>query len=107
MTEEVRYRGVRKRSWGKYQADIWIGTTKYLGMFNTAKEAALAYDAAAIKFRGAKAKTNFPIPSLRNSAGGGTGDGGIAAVASESESSSLQSRGIEIDLNLPPPPEDM
>ncbi|XP_052183222.1 ethylene-responsive transcription factor WIN1-like [Diospyros lotus] len=87
MVESKKFRGVRQRHWGSWVSEIRHPLLKrrvWLGTFQTAEQAARAYDEAAILMSGRKAKTNFPVAANQSSS-----SSGISPSSSSSSSLSL------------------
>ncbi|GLJ43447.1 hypothetical protein SUGI_0903200 [Cryptomeria japonica] len=110
-TECKTYRGVRRRSWGKWVSEIRQPKNKrriWLGTYETAQMAARAHDVAAFSLKGTSALLNFPemVNSLPRPSSLDPRDIQSAAAEaarashfdSHSEISSSQRRNFEDDL---------
>ncbi|KAL3343246.1 hypothetical protein AABB24_027012 [Solanum stoloniferum] len=95
MVQAKKFRGVRQRHWGSWVAEIRHPLLKrrvWLGTFETAEEAARAYDEAAVLMSGRNAKTNFSVQATdenkkdnsksNNSALSGSSSSSLSAILS-------------------------
>ncbi|CAN7098908.1 ethylene-responsive transcription factor ERF017 [Brassica rapa] len=60
---QSKYKGVRKRRWGKWVSEIRLPNSReriWLGSYDTPEKAARAFDAALFCLRGSGANFNFP-----------------------------------------------
>ncbi|XP_047947000.1 ethylene-responsive transcription factor ERF017 [Salvia hispanica] len=101
-SSSCKYKGVRKRKWGKYVSEIRLPNCReriWLGSYDTAEKAARAFDAALFCLRGASAKFNFPDspPEIENGRSMTPAEIQVAAARFAHAESSSSGRADDLD----------